>query len=280
MVAKPPDRYGVMGNPVSHSKSPQIHRLFAAQTGQQLSYQAITVAHDGLPDALREFAEAGGKGLNITVPFKEEAWRCMHACSARARAAEAVNTICFQADGQWYGENTDGAGLVRDLVSNLTVHVRDRRVLVLGAGGAVRGVLAPLLAQAPKQLVIANRTVAKAQALARLFSEQGSLQGVGFEALAGAQFDVVINGTSASLHGKLPALPDGLFTADALAYDMMYGARPTPFMVWAQTQGVARAADGLGMLVEQAAESFYLWRKVRPQTAPVLKALRAAMGAA
>lgn len=263
-----------MGNPVAHSKSPHIHQLFARQTGQHLNYEAMLVEVGGFAAALRQFRLQGGRGVNVTVPFKQDAWRCMHQRSARADRAGAVNTVSFQSDGSYLGDNTDGVGLVRDLTVNHGVKLNAARVLLLGAGGAVRGVLEPILEQAPARLVIANRTVAKAQQLAQEFSPLGDLDGCGFDQLGGTAFDIVVNGSAASLHGELPPLPDDLLQPNACCYDMMYGQRPTPFMAWAVEHGAGKSIDGLGMLVEQAAESFYLWRRVRPQTDPVITALR------
>lgn len=270
------DRYAVMGNPIGHSKSPQIHARFAAQTGQSLSYEAILVEAGDFPAAVARFRAAGGRGLNVTVPFKQEAWALAARRSPRAERAGAVNTLRFEEDGNLYGDNTDGVGLVRDLKDNHGAQLTGKRLLVLGAGGAVRGVLAPLLAEQPALLVIANRTVATAEALAQAFADLGAVRGCGFAALAGEQFDVVINGTAASLQGEVPPLPEGILAAEAVCYDMMYGKEPTPFMRWAGAAGAGKMLDGLGMLVEQAAESFYLWRGVRPATAPVIAALRAA----
>jgi shikimate dehydrogenase len=271
------DRYAVMGNPIGHSKSPEIHRQFAHQTGQAISYEALLVELDGFVAAVDRFQAEGGKGLNITVPFKQEAWELTQERSERAELAGAVNTIVFREGAGHYGDNTDGVGLVRDLTANHNVILRDKHVLVLGAGGAVRGVLAPLLEQQPASLVIANRTDHKAEELAGLFADLGEISGCGFDALAGQEFDIVINGTAASLQGQVPPLPDDVLAADATCYDMMYSAGPTAFQLWAQGRGAARALDGLGMLVEQAAESFYLWRGVRPQTEPVIARLRAEM---
>ena len=269
-----PDRYAVMGNPIAHSKSPEIHALFARQTHQNLRYDAILVPLDGFAAAVDAFQQAGGKGLNITVPFKQQAWQQVDTRSARAELAGAVNTIVFEADGCRRGDNTDGVGLIRDLRENHGVVIAGRDVLVLGAGGAVRGVLGPLLEQAPGSLTVANRTVARAVELADVFAAK-NVAACGFEALAGHQFDLVINGTSASLQGDVPSLPPRLLRAGACAYDMMYGEHPTAFLVWAARQGAAKTVDGLGMLVEQAAESFYLWRGVRPRTAAVIRQLRA-----
>lgn len=273
------DRYAVFGNPISHSKSPRIHALFAAQTRQDMSYEALLAPLDGFAAAVAAFAAAGGRGANVTVPFKEEACRLATELTPRARAAGAVNTLSFDG-GAIRGDNTDGAGLVRDLRANLGCDVAGRRVLLLGAGGAARGALLPLLEENPAALTIANRTEEKAFRLVlecapHLKAGAGLPEACGFPALAGRAFDLVINATSAGLaDGELP-LPPGLFAPHALAYEMVYG-RDTPFMQQARAAhcpGV-RVADGLGMLVEQAAEAFQLWRGVRPATGPVLAALR------
>jgi len=266
------DRYGVFGNPIGHSKSPQIHRLFAEQTGQALRYEPLLAPLDDFPGFARQFF-ADGRGANVTVPFKEEAWRLADQLTERARRAGAVNTLQKLDDGQLLGDNTDGIGLVRDLLDNAGIELQGKRILLLGAGGAVRGVLEPLLAQGPGALVIANRTLAKAERLAAEFAELGAVSASAFEQLQG-RFDVIINGTSASLAGELPPLADELVVAgESFCYDMMYGAAPTPFCQWAAGLG-AHARDGLGMLVEQAAAAFELWRGVRPESAPVLQALR------
>ena len=265
------DRYAVIGNPITHSKSPLIHALFAEQTGQALSYERILAPLDGFREAVRHFRDEGGRGLNVTVPFKLEAFALADRLSERAARAGAVNTLIFHADGSIEGDNTDGAGLVRDLLKQ-GAEIRGRRVLILGAGGAVRGVLAPLLAEKPLELVIANRTADKAVRLAADFADLGPVRGCGFDALEGP-FDLVINGTSASLSGDLPPLPDDLLAEGAVAYDMAYGSEPTPFQRWAEAHGARLALDGLGMLVEQAAESFRMWRGVQPDTAPVRQAL-------
>ena len=265
------DRYCVFGHPIGHSKSPQIHAAFAEQTGETLSYQAIEAPIDGFADAWREFAAAGGRGANVTVPFKADAWRLAETLSARARRAGAVNTLLLDDAGKLHGDTTDGVGLVSDLAAH-AAPLEGARILVLGAGGAVRGVLEPLLAAAPVRLVIANRTAAKARELAEDFADLGATSGGGFDEIVGP-FDLVINGTSASLAGDLPPLPDALFADGGLAYDMMYGVEPTVFLRWAAERG-ARTVDGLGMLIEQAAESFYLWRGVRPDTAAVRERLR------
>ena len=274
------DRYAVFGNPVGHSKSPRIHALFAAQTGQDLSYQAVLAVKDGFPAALQAFiAAAGGPagGANVTLPFKEEAFRLATRRTPRAEAAGAVNTLSFEADAI-SGDNTDGAGLVQDLKNNLGCDPAGRRILLLGAGGAARGVILPLLLENPAELVIANRTEETAARLALEFSRLPGCaigvkpDGIGFPGLAGRAFDLVINATSAGLSGAVLPLPTCVFALRCVAYEMVYG-RATPFMNQAQAAGV-RVADGLGMLVEQAAEAFFVWRGVRPRTAPLLAALR------
>jgi shikimate dehydrogenase len=261
------DRYAVFGHPIAHSKSPQIHAAFARQTGQDMTYEAILAPLDGFAASVAAFVATGGRGANVTVPFKEEAFRLAQQRTPRAERAGAVNTLVF--DDGILGDNTDGAGLVADLTRNLRRPLGGRRVLLLGAGGAARGVIEPLLGAAPAALVIANRTVARAQELADLFGR--GVAACGFDT-TGSGFDVVINATSASLAGELPPLSPAIFATDALAYDMMYG-RDTPFLAFARAHGTA-TADGLGMLVEQAAEAFFVWRGVRPETAPVIAALR------
>ncbi|MBE0511257.1 MAG: shikimate dehydrogenase [Chromatiales bacterium] len=271
------DHYAVMGNPIAHSKSPMIHALFAQQTGQTLDYRAILVELGQFNAAVKEFREQGGKGLNVTVPFKRDAWRLVDERSPCASLAGAVNTIQLRADGSLYGDNTDGLGMVRDIRDNLGVNISGKRVLILGAGGAVRGVLGPVLQEKPTELMIANRTPERAQELADAFEEQGHVEGCRFDDLDGVRFDIIINGTSASLKGEVPPLPEGILRPDAFCYDMMYAAAPTAFMRWAEDEGCEHISDGLGMLVEQAAESFLLWRGVRPDTAPVIKAVREAL---
>ena len=272
-----PDRYAVMGNPIAHSKSPRIHTLFAEQTQQNLRYDAILVALDGFAAAVDAFRQAGGKGLNITVPFKQQAWDYVAERSTRAERAGAVNTMLFDAAGRCYGDNTDGVGLVRDLVDNHGITIAGSDILILGAGGAVRGVLGPLLEQGPTKVTIANRTVDRAQELAGAFASS-DVTACGYDALGAQSFHVIINGTSASLQGDLPPLPDSVLRCGGCAYDMMYGAQPTPFLTWAAAHGAGNAIDGLGMLVEQAAESFHLWRGVRPQTSSVIESLRKDLG--
>ena len=273
------DTYAVMGHPVDHSLSPIIHAQFAAQTSQQLQYRAVHVLPGNLADEIRVFRKGGGKGLNITLPFKEEAWRLCQVCTARADQAGAVNTMRFEHRGQVWGDNTDGVGLVRDLTRNLGVAIANRRVLVLGAGGAVRGILAPLLAAGPARLVVANRNAARAAALVEHFASHAQLVASDFCHLAGDSFDLVINGTSASLHGSVPEVPDTVLAHGACCYDLAYGRDPTPFVRWGRSRGANIAVDGLGMLVEQAAESFHLWRGVRPDPTPVIAGLRREMRA-
>lgn len=264
-------RCAVFGNPIGHSKSPMIHAEFANQTGQDIDYTAIEPPMGELAAAWQAFCAEGGRGANVTVPFKADAFALCDTLSHRARRAGAVNTLILSDNGRTYGDTTDGVGLVRDLAYH-RVALAGKRILIVGAGGAVRGILEPLLAEQPGGVVVVNRTAEKAQQLAEDFADLGPIKGGGFDTPEGA-FDVVINGTSASLSGDLPPLPDGLFANGAWAYDMMYGAEPTVFLQWAGPRG-AKLLDGLGMLVEQAAESFYLWCNQRPDTAPVRAMLR------
>jgi|SRR5690554_782583 len=269
------DQYAVFGNPIEHSKSPNIHRLFAVQTMQSMHYGKQCIELAGFAAAVKTFFGQGGKGLNITVPFKEQAFAIADTLSERAEKAGAVNTLIMQDDGKVCGDNTDGVGLVRDMQNNHGWPIKDRNILLLGAGGAVRGVLGPLLAEQPTSLTIANRTVAKAEHLAGLFSNDGAVQALDFSAIPEQAFDIIINGTSASLSGSIPMISAKLIGSKTRCYDMMYSQQLTPFLQWAKEQGCVQLADGLGMLVEQAAEAFYLWRGVRPQTATVIKQLRA-----
>jgi len=270
------DLYCVFGNPIAHSKSPLIHTAFARETGEALTYEARLAPVDGFAEAVRTFIAEGGRGANVTVPFKEDAFRLCDVLTPRAARAGAVNTLSFAGD-RVCGDNTDGAGLVADIVHVLGFAPSGRRILLLGAGGAARGVIEPLLATGPARLVIANRTVDKAAALADAFADLALLEASNFADLAGKSFDLVINATSASLAGAALPLPSGLFAAGSLAYDMMYGKGETPFMAQAAAQGAGRCADGLGMLVAQAAEAFFVWRGVRPATGRVLATLRAAL---
>ena len=268
------DRYAVVGNPVAHSLSPQIHAAFARQTAQDIEYGKLLAPLDQFVPTVEGFRAKGGRGVNVTVPLKFEAFRFCNEPDDAARAAEAVNTLHFHA-GRIFGFNTDGVGLVADLERNLEFPLHDRRVLVLGAGGATYGVMQPLLKARPREIVVANRTPDKAVALVNRFrqAQPVALEAKAFTALAGSRFDLVINATSAGLSNEMPPLPRGIFAEGALAYDMVY-AKTTPFMTFARNEG-ARTADGLGMLVEQAAQAFLIWRGVRPQTAPVLADLRA-----
>ena len=263
------DRYAVIGHPVAHSKSPWIHAEFARQTREDLEYGRIEAPLDGFERTVDEFRSAGGRGANVTLPFKDQAFRCCgNAVTERARAVRVVNTLIFEKNIM-RGDNTDGVGLLRDLSANLGRAITDRRVLLMGAGGAAQGVLAPLIEARPRRLVVANRTADKARALARRY---GASAGGGYEEFRREQLDLVINATSAGLAGEAPPLAAAAFAPGALGYDMVYG-RDTPFLALARAAGAA-AHDGSGMLVEQAAESFFVWRGLRPDTAPVLAALR------
>jgi len=267
------DRYAVIGNPVAHSKSPLIHAQFARQTGEDIEYGRLLAPLDRFAETVAGFRAGGGRGANVTLPFKVEAFRLATTCSARAVTAQAVNTLRFEGDAV-YGDNTDGAGLVRDIRDNLGVAISGSRVLLLGAGGAARGVVAPLLDERPADITVANRTVERALELER--RSDARLRASSYDALADSSFDIVINATSASVAGALPPLPATVFAGCALAYDMMYGDAAKAFLHAARERGARACADGLGMLVEQAAESFFVWRGVRPQTAAVLASLRSA----
>ena len=269
------DRYVVIGHPIAHSKSPAIHQAFAAQTGQDLRYDTLLSPLDDFAGTWQAFRAAGGRGANVTVPFKEEAWALCQQLSHRARLAGAVNTLSLTATGELLGDNTDGLGLVQDICVNAGWSLANKRVLLLGAGGAARGVIQPLLAAGVSMLWVANRSVEKAQTLAALFAQEGAVQALALTDLSQVHepVDVIINATSASLHGERLALPGSLVHADTVAYDMMYG-RDTAFLQWAREHGVQHRRDGLGMLVEQAAEAFFIWRGVRPHTQEILRALR------
>ena len=266
-----PDRYAVIGNPIAHSKSPDIHARFAAATGQHIAYERLLAPLDGFVPAVRDFLHQGGKGMNVTVPFKLEAHALATELTGRARAAGAVNTLRFDGNNI-LGDNTDGVGLVTDIIANARVTVRSGKVLLLGAGGAARGVVLPLLAESPQELVIANRTFGKAQELANAFSAHGPVRAADLASVR-HRFDIVINATSASLADDVPPVASTVFGPETLAYDMMYGKENTAFMRFALGHGAA-VRDGLGMLVEQAAESFFVWRGVRPDTAAVFTELR------
>lgn len=271
------DKYAVIGNPIEHSKSPLIHHAFALQTGQDIEYSRVLAPLGGFAQTVHAMREAGFKGANVTVPFKLEAFRLANHLTERAHDAGAVNTLLFNDEGI-VGDNTDGVGLVRDIEQNLGISFEQKRVLLIGAGGAAEGVLHPVLEQHPQLLVIANRSLDKALKMVKKVEDQGeyryvSVNAYAFDDLEGQQFDIVINATSTGLGDAQLPLPRDIFAEGALAYDMMYG-HETPFMAFARKHGAAKVSDGLGMLVEQAAESFYLWRQVRPQTAPVLAMLR------
>lgn len=266
-----PDRYGVIGYPVSHSRSPVIHHLFAVQTNENIQYELLQVKPGKLESAIAQFRRTGGRGLNVTVPYKNDVAMLVDSMSERAQIAGAVNTIVFRGD-EMLGDNTDGFGLIRDLRHNLDVTLKDASVLILGAGGATRGIMHPLLEEKPASVVIANRTVRKAEALAGHFGAFGSVTACRFENVpVSKHFDLVINATSAGLKGESPPYPGDAIDDDTVCYDMSYGLTPTPFSEWASREGASRSIMGWGMLVEQAAESFRIWRGVRPDTAPVLK---------
>lgn len=268
------DKYAVIGHPISHSKSPLIHTEFAEQTGEDIEYTAIEVPLDGLEQSLVQLRDVLKlKGINITVPFKEQAWQLVENKSERAQRAGAINTLVFNSDGSLFGDNTDGIGLCRDLCENNQIELTGKRILLLGAGGAARGVIEPLLSYQPLEIFIANRTASKAQQLAELFADLGHVHGGGFDQIQPG-FDVVINATAASLQGEVPPLPDNLLNPDANCYDMMYSNTDTAFVSWAKQHHAAKAIDGLGMLAEQAAESFRIWRGIRPETRSVMDHIR------
>ena len=268
------DRYGVMGYPVSHSRSPVIHRLFALQTGQNLQYELLQVAPEKLETAIRQFQRTGGRGLNVTVPHKSEVAKLCDQLSERASTAGAVNTLSFR-DGEIHGENTDGIGLLRDLVINLGFSIEGANILILGAGGATRGIVGPLLEMQPSSLRIANRTIDKAEALADHFSHSGPVSACRFNVVPITEnYDLVINATSAGFRGEAPPYPAAAVSENTLCYDLSYGLKPTPFSEWAREHGAGKSVMGWGMLVEQAAESFNIWRGIRPDTAPVLKQMK------
>jgi shikimate dehydrogenase len=270
-----PDRYAVIGHPVSQSRSPFIHSRFAAQTGQSLTYTTIDATPADFESTVRRFFAEGGKGLNVTIPHKEAAFTLADELTPRAQRACAANTLAWRTGGKILGDNTDGAGLARDLLNNHRITIAGRRVLLLGAGGAARGALAPLLGLKPSDLVIVNRNVMRARELVEQFKDLGHLRAIGYQDLGNDTYDLVINATAASLAGELPALSPGIVNTRSICYDMYYSRDETPFTRWAQQRGCARALMGLGMLVEQAAESFHLWRGLRPDTASVLSALSA-----
>jgi len=267
------DHYAVIGNPIKHSKSPLIHTEFAKQTGQDLDYISRKVALDDLVGGLKQLQAEGFKGINITVPFKEQAWQLVSDKSAHAQRAGAINTIMFNNDGSLTGDNTDGIGLCRDLIDNHQIELTGKHLLLLGAGGAARGVIEPLLKYQPSSLFIANRTAIKATDLCTLFADFGDVDAGSYDAISGS-FDIIINATAASLNGQVPPLPDNILNPNGICYDMMYSDSDTAFITWAKQHRAAKAIDGLGMLVEQAAESFRLWRGVQPKTQAVIALIR------
>lgn len=269
------DKYAVFGSPIKHSKSPRIHKLFAEQTQQVIEYSAELVAAEQFTTAVKRFFAQGGRGLNCTVPLKELAWDYADLRTERAELAKAVNTLALQDDGCILGDNTDGIGLVIDLQNNHGIVLRQKQILILGAGGASRGIILPIMEQAPLSITIANRTVAKALTLADEFSHKGKIFACGYEDLKGHSFDLILNATSASLSDELPPLNPGLLKEGGSCYDLAYANKATAFVRWAREQKACKSLDGLGMLVEQAAESFYLWRGIRPVTAPVIQLLEA-----
>ena len=275
----PSKKFAVIGNPISHSKSPLIHQQFATQCGIDLEYDRTQVDVGGFEQAVSHFAAHGGAGLNITAPFKVEAWQLCcgkgHTLAEAAELAESVNTLKFEDDGVIHGANTDGIGMVRDIQTNLGVPIVGKHVLMIGAGGAVRGVLQPVLSASPAEVVVVNRTAGKAIELAQRFNEEGygNIRAVAMSEINDA-FDIIINGTAASLQGNLPDVPRAAVTSKTMVYDMTYSNMPTLFMQWALSLGAGHASDGLGMLVEQAAESFFIWHGVRPDTAAVIEFLR------
>lgn len=267
------NRYAVFGNPIAHSKSPLIHQLFAEQMNISLTYKKILVPLNELPKALDQFQKEKGKGANITVPFKEEAYFLVDQLSERAKRAKTINTIRFNADGSRYGDNTDGIGLIRDLTIHQQQDLCNKTILILGAGGAVSGILAPLIAEKPASILIANRTEAKAKVLAQAFSDLMPIEYCSLENLKEDSFDFIINAISAGLKGEMPSLPNGLIYSNTFCYDLIYSTILTPFLVWAKNQGAPFYCDGLGMLIEQAAEAFYVWHNIRPKTQFILEKL-------
>ncbi|MEZ5526229.1 MAG: shikimate dehydrogenase [Gammaproteobacteria bacterium] len=272
------DRYAVFGNPIGHSRSPWIHERFARQTGQALVYTASLIELDSFEQAVQQFFAQGGSGLNITVPFKERAWGMAQCRLGSAQSTGAVNTLYRDADGRLCGANTDGVGLLRDLTHNHGLSLAGRHVLVLGAGGAAKGVMPDLLAQAPDRVCIANRTLSKAEAIVEAYTDTPCLSASSYEDIPPIGFDLIVNASSAGLQNTMPAMPSGLVSANTCCYDMVYGGKETVFQRWAREQGAKMAFDGLGMLVEQAAEAFFIWRGVRPETETVIAQLRDLLG--
>lgn len=271
------DRYAVVGNPIEHSLSPQIHSQFAAESAQDMDYQSLQLETENFEAQIRELMSTGYLGVNVTVPFKEKAWEMTNKLSPRARDAGAVNTLIFQPDGQIAGDNTDGIGLTRDMITNHHILIKNRKILLLGAGGAIRGILGPLLAQMPELVTIANRTMERAEQLVSDFHGKFKVEltACAYDDLGRDKFDLIINGTSASLSNEVPPIPDHILAGNSICYDLMYNInQPTAFVQWAIDRGALASYDGLGMLVEQAAESFFIWRGIRPDTAAVIQQLR------
>lgn len=271
---KPLQRYAVIGNPIEHSKSPEIHAMFAEQTGQQMEYTKILGDTEHFRNQVRDFITNHGYGLNVTVPFKEQAWQMVDEHHGSAKLAGAVNTIVVADDHSLLGANTDGVGLARDLTQNHRLPLTGKNILILGAGGATRGILSALLEKSPSQITIANRTELRAETLAGQFAHYGPVSGIGLNRLPGKTYDLIINATSAGLSGEIPAIPDSILHPGGSTYDLMYSDKPTAFVRWGRERGAYKSVDGLGMLVEQAAESFFLWRNVRPDTQAVLEKIR------
>jgi len=271
MTDNTPDQYCVFGNPIEHSRSPEIHRMFANKSQQMMNYEKILVPVNGFSEAIHAFIEKNGKGANVTVPFKEQAMALADQLSSRAASAGAVNTLTFK-DGIIYGDNTDGEGLVTDLLAN-NVTLKQQNILLLGAGGAARGVLLPLLAQQPNRVVIANRTVSKAEKICQQFADP-RLTASSYSGISNQPFDIIINATSASLAGELPPITSDIINNNVVCYDMMYGKEDTAFILWSKRHGAIKVFDGLGMLVGQAAESFNVWRSITPPVKPVIDQLR------
>lgn len=272
-MTKPRDCYAVFGHPINHSKSPKIHQLFAEETQQSIVYEAQDVSAEQFTSVANGFFANGGKGLNCTVPLKELAWRFADHLTERAQLSKAVNTLALQSDGSILGDNTDGHGLITDLVTNHDITLSGKRILILGAGGASRGIIAPILEQSPLSLTLANRTVEKAINLANEFNTKGGITGCGFDQLQHNAFDLIINATSASLNDEIPPIPKEILTDNGYCYDLAYSNKPTAFVRWGLENNALKSLDGLGMLVEQAAEAFFIWRGVRPKTRPVIELL-------
>ena len=269
------DQYAVFGHPINHSKSPRIHTLFAQQTQQNLTYCAQDVPAASFDTAITDFFSQGGKGLNCTVPLKELAWQRADTLTERAQFSKAVNTLVLQKEGTLLGDNTDGVGLVTDLSINHSIPLLNSRILILGAGGASRGIIGPLMEKSPANIIIANRTVEKAINLSNEFSQLGEIIGCSYDAIKNNKFDLILNATSASLTGELPPLADNILAKNGHCYDLAYGNQPTAFVKWGQAHHAEKSLDGLGMLVEQAAEAFFIWRGVRPETAKIITLLNA-----